>query len=166
MATLFVAQGVPMLEMGDELWRTQRGNNNPYCHDSELTWVDWNVGPDALAMLEHVRKLAALRKEHAAFRHRNFLGGEDIRWLRPEGGEMTQHNWLAPERATLAFHLVARGEDDGFVVLMNGERTAQSFALPPGDWRVVLDTAEGAPHGQVVRGSRAVEGSSLVLLVS
>jgi len=166
MATLFVAQGSPMIEMGDELWRTQRGNNNPYCHDSELTSVDWDLGPDARAMLEHVRRLGTLRKEHAVFRRRDFLTGKDITWLRPEGGEMTQQDWLAPQRATLAFQLVGRGEDDGFVVLMNGERAAQSFVLPPGNWRVVLDTAEGAPHGQVFDGSRRVEASSLVLLLA
>jgi glycogen operon protein len=124
------------------------------------------MGSDARAMLDHVRRLATLREEHAVFRRREFLTGQDITWLRPEGGEMTQQDWLAPKRATLAFHLVGRGEDDAFVVLMNGERSAVSFTLPPGDWRVVLDTAEGAPHGQVTSDSRRVEASSLVLLVA
>ncbi len=165
LATLFVAQGVPMLEMGDEMWRSQRGNNNPYCHDSELTWVDWSMAPEARAMLDYVRRLATLRKEHAVFRRQHFLGPEDITWLRPDGGGMTQSDWLTPERATLAFHLVDRGEDDGFVVLMNGEPAARGFNLPLGDWRVVLDTAEDASHGRVVQGQCRVEASSLVLLI-
>src|SRR4029077_7574388 len=94
MTTLFVSQGVPMLAMGDELWRTQRGNNNPYCHDSPLTWVDWRIDGDAAAMLQFVRALAQLRRDHPVFRRRDFLQGtlrpggraKDIVWLRADGG--------------------------------------------------------------------------------
>ena len=89
MATLFVSQGVPMLEMGDELWRTQRGNNNAYCHDSELTWVDWRESDAARGMLAAARALVALRKRLAVLRQRDFLRGarmgdgrKDITWLR------------------------------------------------------------------------------------
>ena len=88
MATLFLSQGVPMLEMGDELWRTQRGNNNPYCHDTELSWVDWSLGPDEpekRAMLEHVRALAALRARSRVFRRNDYLRGQPAAPGRAEG---------------------------------------------------------------------------------
>ena len=113
MATLFVSQGVPMLEMGDELWRTQRGNNNPYCQDSELTWLDWRLDDDGRAMMEIARSLVSFRKRHLVFRRRHFLRGErsmrsrrkDIVWLLPDGMEMTLLDWSEPERATMAFLL-------------------------------------------------------------
>jgi glycogen operon protein len=189
MATLFLSQGVPMVEMGDELWRTQRGNNNPYCHDSELTWVDWDVGPDTRAMLEHVRTLAALRKRHAAFRRHDFLQGaptagsrgKDIMWLRPDGAEMTAKDWSDPAHAAIAFRLdgdaidvaPARGavRDDSFLVLMNGERYTLAFTTPPvalgRAWRVVVDTRESPRMGQVVGASAVFEAGpgSLVVLV-
>src|SRR5262249_5804332 len=89
LATVMLSQGVPMIEMGDELARTQRGNNNPYCHDSELTWVDWSSGPEARSTLEFLRGLVAMRKDHRVFRRRDFLRGtrlggssaKDITWL-------------------------------------------------------------------------------------
>jgi len=189
MTTLFLSQGVPMVTMGDEMWRTQRGNNNPYCHDSELTWVDWRPDDDKRAMLEHVRALATLRKEHNVFRRRDFLDGtrvqrsrgKDITWLRWSGGEMTAKDWSEPERAAIAFRLdgdaidgrpgVETVRDDSLLVVMNAERTSLPFTAPSRElgegWRVVLDTSE-APHlGQVLVASGAMEipaGSVLVLV--
>jgi glycogen operon protein len=163
MATLFLSQGVPMLEMGDELWRTQRGNNNPYCHDSELTWVDWRLDEDGHAMLEVVQALAGFRKRHLVFRRTQFFRGErvrdgsskDVLWLSPSGSEMARSDWEDPARAALAFRLDGEAlEGDGgeplhdasFLVLINGERQETTFVLPSatlGDsWRVVLDTRE------------------------
>jgi glycogen operon protein len=189
MATLFMSQGVPMLEMGDELWRTQRGNNNAYCHDSELAWVDWRLGPDERAMLEHVRALAALRMRHPAFRRHDFLQGapvrnsrgKDITWLRPDGAEMTAKDWSDPMHAAIAFRLdgdaidaaPARdaGHDDSFIVVMNGERYTLSFTAPPAAlgsaWRVVVDTRECPRTGQGVGAGTALEvgPGSLVVLV-
>ena len=87
-----------MLEMGDELWRTQRGNNNAYCQDSDLTWVDWRATPETARHRAPRRERSlALRVEHGVFRRRGFLRGvaspasrgKDITWLRPDGGEMT-----------------------------------------------------------------------------
>src|SRR6185437_13280386 len=75
MATLFVSQGVPLLAMGDEVWRTQRGNNNAYCHDSDLTWVDWRPSPGAAAMLDAARALLALRRRAPVLRQTDFLKG-------------------------------------------------------------------------------------------
>ena len=192
LSTLFLSQGVPMLEMGDELWRTQRGNNNPYCQDTELAWVDWSQDRDPRekgAMLEHVRALAALRMRHRVFRRHDFLRGEaaapgrpkDITWLRVDGGEMTAQDWAEPTRAVMVFRLEGAavdgagadpdGSDDSFVVMMNGERATVAFTLPPRvlgeSWRVVLDTGEVPRAGQILPGAGAVDvaGGSLVVLV-
>ena len=189
LATLFLSQGVPMIEMGDELWRTQRGNNNPYCHDSELTWLDWSAGADERAMLEHVRALATLRKRHPVFRRHDFLRGarsdrsrgKDITWLRTDGTEMTDKDWALHDRAVMAFRLdgdatdatPARSvvHDDSFLVLMNGERTAVTFTAPAEElgeaWSVVVDTREPPGTGEVVRAGARIElaPGSLVLLV-
>jgi isoamylase len=163
MATLFVSQGVPMIAMGDELWRTQAGNNNAYCHDSELTWVDWQPNDESRAMLDFVRGLAALRKRHAVFGRPEFLRGEriggsrgkDIVWLRADGAEMQRTDWEAPRRAVMAFRLdglafEAEGgpapRDDSFLLVMNGERDPVTFLMPPSvlgtAWYVVIDTRE------------------------
>jgi glycogen operon protein len=163
LGTLLVSHGVPMLEMGDELWRTQRGNNNPYCHDSDLTWVDWTPGYDAAAMSLAARALVALRTRHGVFRRRGFLNGtatatsrgKDITWLRPDGTEMGAADWAEPRRAaigyrldgdTLDFDVTAGTRDDSFLVLMNGEPQPTTFRMPGaplgGAWRVMFDSAE------------------------
>jgi isoamylase len=165
-ATLFLSQGVPMIEMGDELWRTQRGNNNPYCHDSDLTWIDWRIGPEQRGMLEHFRALAALRERHPAFRRRDFLSGSDVTWLRPEGGTMTVDDWERPKKAAMAFRLEGGTEDDTFVVLMNAEPDPLTFALPTGSWRTVLGTGDGSPSGAVSTSTVIVGASCLVVLVA
>jgi glycogen operon protein len=166
LATLFLSQGVPMLEMGDELWHTQRGNNNPYCHDSELTWLDWQPGPEGQAMLAFARELASLRCQHPAFRRRDFLTARDITWLKPGGGEMMGPDWQSPLFAALAFRLEGGADDDSFAVLMNGEAAPMTFRLPPGSWRVVLDTTETTPKGSVAPSPLVVGGSGFVLLVA
>ena len=166
LSTLMLAQGVPMLEMGDELWRSQRGNNNPYCQDSELTWVDWDLDDGARAMLEHVRALAALRRDHPVFRRRDFLGKRDLTWLRPGGGEMTTADWEQPPFAALAYRLEGGAGDRSFVVLMNGEAAPVTFTLPPGAWAVVLDTTTKPSLGDLAPAALIVGGSALVLLAS
>jgi glycogen operon protein len=188
LATLLLAQGVPMIEMGDELWRTQRGNNNPYCHDSDLTWVDWRLDDEGRAMLDVARALAAFRKRHVVFRRRDFLRGEriaqsafkDITWLRPDGAEMTGEDWKEPEDAALAFRLDgaafaaahADGEglhDASFAVLLNGERAVTPFLLAgtaPGEvWRVVVDTRERPHVGEVYRPGERVDLDPGALLI-
>ncbi|HXX66474.1 MAG TPA: glycogen debranching protein GlgX [Polyangiaceae bacterium] len=189
MTTLFVSQGVPMLEMGDEMWRTQRGNNNPYCHDSELTWVDWRLDDEAHAMFDVTRALVAFRRRHAVLRRRDFLHGErtgsspakDIVWFRPDGAEMVATDWEDPKRATLAFRLdgeaFADERNDGradasFLVLLNGEREETLFDVPPASygevWRIAIDTRDRPSVGDLVRSGQAVELSagSLVVLTS
>ncbi len=176
MATLFVSQGIPMLEMGDELWRTQRGNNNAYCHDSDLTWVDWRPTDAARGMLGTARALVALRKGLAVLRQRDFLRGarmgdgrKDITWLRADGADMQLADWKEPAQATIAFRLEG---DPSVMVLMNGERTAASFtvrAAPPGAaWRVAFDAHQEPPAPEALRAATvvALAPGSLVLLVA
>jgi isoamylase len=189
MATLFVSQGVPMLAMGDERWRTQRGNNNPYCHDSELTWVDWRADADEHSMMDFVRTLAAVRKRHPALRRRDFLRGtvragsraKDIVWLRTDGAEMGAEDWAAPEQAAIAFRLDGEGiessppgcavRDDSLLVMMNGEREPVAFALPGADlgksWQIVIDSRERGIVGVTARAGEVVtlEAGSLVLWI-
>ncbi|MGD0677801.1 MAG: glycogen debranching protein GlgX [Polyangiaceae bacterium] len=189
MATLFISQGVPMLEMGDELWRTQRGNNNPYCHDAELTWVDWRLDEEGQAMFDVTRALAAFRRRHVVLRRDEFLKGErtrdgadkDIVWLRRDGVEMGRADWDDPAFAAMAFRLdghavrVEPGEgtdDASFLVLMNGERTPLAFALPSAAhgevWRVVVDTRERPHVGQNLRAGDGldVDAGGLLVLTS
>ncbi len=188
MATLLLSQGVPMLAMGDEQWRTQRGNNNPYCQDSELTWLDWRLDDDGRAMMDIARSLVSFRKHHLVFRRRHFLRGarsvgsrrKDIVWLRVDGTEMQASDWSEPEHAALAFLLdgdafepegaVPAPHDASFIVLMNGERAETTFILPTfpsiETWRVVVDTRERSHVGEASEGGQGVvlDAGSLVVL--
>jgi glycogen operon protein len=151
-ATLFVSQGVPMIVAGDEIGRTQRGNNNGYCQDNELSWLDWTLDEPRERLLDFVGKLIAFRKEHPVLRRRRFFQGvhvrgsdhKDLAWFRPDGQEMTAEDWERPNR-TIAFLLGGdaipslddRGEpieDDTLLVILNGERTPQRFRLPAVEW--------------------------------
>ena len=186
--TLVLSQGVPMIAMGDEMGRTQGGNNNAYCHDSELTWMDWAMTDEARAMIASCRALMALRSRHPVFRRANFLTGaprgdsrgKDITWLRPDGSEMAEADWRTPARAAIAFLL--RGDafdptagppvrDDSFVVLLNGEPEATTFVLPDAPdadaWRVVVDTGGAAVDRAVpARESVSLVGGALAVLVA
>jgi glycogen operon protein len=167
LATLFLSQGVPMLLGGDELGRTQRGNNNPYCQDNEVSWFDWQrVDTD---LLEFTARLIAFRREHPVFRwHRWLLGARiysdvarDIGWFRPDGELMSDADWQKGFAKSLGVFLNGdaipgtdeRGErvvDDTFYVLLNAHHEPLPFRLPPrpgwGErWRKVLDTAEALP---------------------
>jgi isoamylase len=165
LATLMLSQGVPMLVSGDELHRTQHGNNNAYCQDNALNWIDWDLDADAREMLEVSRRLIALRRQHPVFRRRRFFQGRpihgddlaDIGWFGPDGEEMKKQQWLAGSLVALGMFLNGdeisepgpRGEqivDDSFLVIVNGPDPV-SFRLPNGKWastfELVLDTAIG-----------------------
>ncbi len=148
MATLLLAQGVPMLLGGDELSNTQEGNNNPYCQDNELTWYDWDLDDRKRAFLAFTKKMAALRKAHPSFRRRFFLRGEmgeegarDVFWWHPDGREMDHGDWANHGLRAFGVLLCGGGlhgldaagrkrEDDTMLVLFNaGERDA-TFMLP------------------------------------
>jgi len=174
LATLLLSQGVPMISHGDELGRTQRGNNNAYCQDNELSWVDWDLGPEQLELLEFTQRLVALRREHPVFRRRRFFRGEDpgagggagevgdIAWFTPSGTAMTQEDWnngyaraltvfLNGERITEPDPRGQRVADDSFLVVFNAHHGQLAFTLPPPEygpgWTVLLDTARDGCEG-------------------
>jgi glycogen operon protein len=188
LAMLFLSQGVPMLAGGDEIGRTQRGNNNAYCQDNEVSWFDWNLDDRARRLLEFTQRLIRLRRRHPELRRRKFFQGrplcaagmKDLAWLRPDGGEMTDAEWRTMVLPAFGFRLCGdamdevneRGEPitgDTLLVLMNAHDLPVPFTLPdphPGlDWEVLIDTGEagaGARAGQGVK--LTVPSKSLVLL--
>ncbi len=164
LATLLLSQGIPMLCGGDEIARTQRGNNNAYCQDTELSWFDWALDDRAQRLLGFTRRLIRLRREHPGLRRRKFFQGrplcdagmKDLVWLRPDGGEMTEAEWRASTLHAFGFRLCGeamddvneRGEpitDDTLLILLNAQPDAVQFILPdahPGDrWEALVDTA-------------------------
>ncbi|WP_431841016.1 glycogen debranching protein GlgX [Calidifontibacter indicus] len=166
LTTLLLSQGVPMLAHGDELGRTQHGNNNVYCQDNELSWIDWELDDEQQALVEFATKVITLRREHPTFRRRRFFSGEaahggestlgDIGWFTPDGNAMTEIDWrngLARE-VTVFFNGEAihapdpqgrRVVDDHFLLLFNGAPEDKVFTVPTvvaeAEWTVVLDTA-------------------------
>ena len=148
LATLFLSQGVPMLLGGDELSRTQHGNNNAYCQDNPLTWYEWSLDEQQEGFLGFVSGLIAFRKNHPIFRQRSFLDGragadvcKDVSWWHPRGHEMALEEWQNPAQQALGMLLCGaayyevnrRGEllgDDTFLVLFQGSKRGM-FILPP-----------------------------------
>jgi glycogen operon protein len=149
-----------MLLAGDEIGRTQRGNNNAYCQDNDISWVDWQLDAHAERLLEFTRRLIALRRAHPALRRRTYPKPSDVSWLTPQGGDMSEADWQLPFARCLGMLLLgdrlaerdARGakiEDDDLLILLNAHHEAIDFRLPAGDWHVLLDTAEAhAPLAQ------------------
>jgi glycogen operon protein len=161
-----LSQGVPMLLHGDELGRTQNGNNNGYAQDNELTWVHWDEVDKGL--LEFTRYVTHLRNEHPTFRRRRFFNGlpvrreegapvPDIAWLTPAGEQMTEDDWDVSFAKSIAVYLNGHGirstdergedvKDDHFYLAFNASMEPIDFTLPSseyaGVWTVVLDTAE------------------------
>jgi isoamylase len=187
LATLFLSIGVPMLLGGDERGRTQRGNNNAYCQDNELSWFDWSSIDEEL--LAFTRRLIELRRNHAVFRRDLFLTGEtgegsqvpDVWWIRPDGRRMTRQDWESPEARVLGVFLngqairrrTAQGEplvDDSFLLLLNASTDEVGFVLPARRfgrvWQVELSTASpnGDAHALRFRESLPLEPFSLALL--
>jgi isoamylase len=189
-ATLMLSQGVPMLLAGDELGRTQKGNNNAYCQDNELSWVDWALGGDQQALLAFTQKMAALRAAHPVFRRRDFFQGRplfgskvrDIVWLQPDGSEMTEQAWGQGHARALAVFLSGDGLnevdaharpvlDDSFMLLINAGAEAVPFTLATGlasgVGEVLVDTglAEGPAGVRVEPGqTHVLEARTLALL--
>jgi isoamylase len=140
LATLFFSQGVPMLAAGDEFGRSQLGNNNAYCQDSELSWLDWRLDEERRALLEFVRELVQLRRGHAIFRSRRFPEPQQLRWLTPHGAEMGEADWRLPFARCLGMHML----EEDLLLLLNAHHDAISFVLPQARlpyWQVLLDTA-------------------------
>jgi isoamylase len=190
LATLLVSQGVPMLCAGDEIGRTQRGNNNAYVQDNEVSWLDWELDGPRQELLGFVRELAAIRRAHPTFRRRAFLRDDDATWLRPlrDGdaergfattGVMTSLDWASPRVAAVGLYLAGTCDalecesdavDDDFAILVNASDESARFRLPQrsGAWLVLLDTvASGSSAHRELAGSIAtIEAHSFVLLTS
>ncbi|GGT65494.1 glycogen debranching protein GlgX [Actinomadura citrea] len=164
LATLFLSQGVPMLSHGDEIGRTQQGNNNAYCQDNEIAWVHWEDSGD----MEFVRLLSRLRHDHPVFRRRRFFTGTgrgaaaDIAWLTPAGESMTDQDWNVGFAKSLGVFLNGdaitepdprgrRVRDDSFLLLVNAGSEPVEFTLPGAEygerWEFALDTAEPGAVG-------------------
>lgn len=190
LATLLLSQGVPMLLAGDEINRSQRGNNNAYCQDNEISWLNWEMDDDKQKLLTFTQRVIALRHAHPVFRRRDFYKGhpvrgldvKDIVWLLPDGGEMTDYQWDQHFARCLGVYLAGealtetdgRGRpvrDQNFLVLFNAHHETLPFKLPDYEgkrWSALLDTA--FEEGLVVDGTfdggveYDLKGRSLVLL--
>ncbi|GAB3962122.1 glycogen debranching protein GlgX [Actinoallomurus acanthiterrae] len=156
LTALLLSQGVPMLSHGDEACRTQRGNNNAYCQDNEISWMTWSDSPEQDILRAFVRRVTELRREHAVFRRRRFPTGDgDILWYTTNGRPMTDADWQTPYAKAITVFLDGdriaepdrRGEpirDDSFLLLFNAADLDLNFVLPDtggGMWTGVLDTA-------------------------
>ena len=145
-----------MISHGDELGRTQRGNNNAYCQDSPLTWIDWRLSKENQEFLEFTRKVLAIRAANPLLRRRTFFhAGKDLTWLRPDGLEMTDDDWMDDSGHVLGMLIrtdaagdTKKGADrvgEAILLLLNGGGRSKSFVLPslerPGAWTEVLDTS-------------------------
>jgi isoamylase len=191
LATLLLSQGVPMLVAGDELGRTQRGNNNAWCQDNEISWVDWNLDESQRDLLEFTRRLIQIFHTHPVLRRRKFFHGrqirgaeiKDISWFRPDGQEMTDEDWRNEQARSLAVRLAGdaidevdergrRVKGDTLLLLLNALHRSVSFVLPAHrrgiSWEQLLDTRESFGRRRTRRSvkggaSYKVEARSLAL---
>ncbi len=188
LATLAFSQGVPMLAHGDEAARTQFGNNNAYAQDNEITWVNWEHDQAQKDLLAFTRKLIALRQAYPVLRRRHFFRGEavsgsihkDVTWVRPDGAEMTEVDWLDPEARVLGMLIDGKATDevderghavnsDTLLIILNSGENAVPFTLPSLDgegeniWVIMVDTSRD--EAPVVRtGSVSLDAHAVMLL--
>jgi isoamylase len=186
LTTLLLSQGAPMILGGDEFGRSQGGNNNAWCQDSEISWFRWDeADPD---LFEFTKRVIQIRQAHPVFRREAFLTGKEVKgsglpdvwWFRPDGRRMTQKDWQRPDAHTIGVflngeeiptrsHEGAEIADDSFLLLFNAYGEPITFTLPTrrfgARWEVELATGEGAPEGTLAaRAQVHVDGRSLVLL--
>jgi glycogen operon protein len=164
MTTLLLSTGVPMISSGDEIGRTQQGNNNAYCQDNEISWLDWDLSREQSDLLQFVGNVIGLRREHAAFRQRYFFDGrllheggpKDLAWIDADGHELPDHPWHDSAQRTLGMFIAGaapatrspgHAPDSSFLVLMHAGDQVKAFALPgapyASKYRRVIDTAAG-----------------------
>ena len=168
LTTLLMSTGVPMLTAGDEMGRTQRGNNNAYCQDNDVSWVDWDEAARWSGLTDLVRRLLRIRAEHPVFRQRHFFAGrpavpggrKDIAWFAEGGAELTEEQWWDSRRRTLGMFLAgdairsrhpdgSRIDDDSFLLWLHAGDTPCEVTLPDHDvwarsYTVLVDTTD--PH--------------------
>jgi glycogen operon protein len=170
LATLFLSQGVPMLLGGDEIGRTQHGNNNAYCQDNEISWFDWNLNQQQRDLLEFTRGLIAFRKEHPVLRRRRYFEGlflpgadiKDLTWFKLDGTEIMDQQWADPEVRSMAMRVAGEAiderepeggviSDETLLVLLNGSHQQLTFKLPESGgaascaWELLMDTTKPTP---------------------
>jgi isoamylase len=187
LTTLFLSQGVPMLLAGDEISRTQQGNNNAYCQDNEVSWINWASADTEL--LDFTRKLIGLRKNHPVLCRRRWFQGqrikgtgvEDIAWFLPDASEMTEEHWNNDFAKSLAVYLNGHGihwvgpkgeriVDDNFYIILNAHFEELDYVLPPAkygkQWSKILDTSYGFDGKEpfAASGKITVKGRSIVVL--
>jgi isoamylase len=191
LVTLVLSQGVPMFLYGDEMGRTQGGNNNAYCQDNYISWLDWSLRDENLTLLGFARRLMDFRRRHPVFRRRKWFRGRairgegvsDIGWFDPDGHEMTERQWADGSVKSIGVFLNGdeipdpgprggRITDDSFLLLFNAHHEAMAFTLPTGRWgeawSEVIDTCDplvDAPDSVYKAGEEiSVEGRSVVVL--
>jgi isoamylase len=174
LATLFFSQGVPMLLGGDEVGRTQRGNNNAYCQDNDVSWFNWDIGETGKDLYNFVRDLIRVMQDNPILRRRAFFTGEphagmetkDVTWIHPGGAEMTEPDWADSELHTIGMLLLGVATDeidirgrsyagDSLLLMLNAGTRSRSYTLPrmelAGQWEEVLNTAHPGPWSRIVR---------------
>ena len=193
LTTLLASQGVPMISHGDELGRTQQGNNNTYCQDNELSWINWDLTPANESLLAFTKALIQLRKDHPVFRRRRFFEGrpeksatsdlKDIEWLTPSAATMLDRDWNTTYARSLMVYLNgeaipepdSRGQkihDESFLILFNAAEEPIDFTIPDKEfgksWRVEVDTNSPQTLGTVVAPGATVmvEARSVTYLMS
>jgi glycogen operon protein len=189
MATLLLSVGAPMISGGDEMGRTQGGNNNAYCQDNEISWTNWELDAADRDFLDFTRRVIRIWKEHPVLRRRRFFQGrrirgaevQDIAWLDPSGREMTDEVWNSPDARRLGVRLNGdaigeineRGEQvvgDTLLILFNADKDAVPFVVPttkPQErWESLLDTADPwTPSKRLRAGDRyQLQGRSMAVL--
>jgi (1->4)-alpha-D-glucan 1-alpha-D-glucosylmutase len=176
LATLILSQGTPMLVAGDELMRTQRGNNNAYCQDNEISWIDWNLTAEKQSFLEMVKRLVRIRRAHPSLHRSKFFQGRNIRgadlqdllWFRADGQAMNEQDWHNPATKSFVMFLAGRGiddvdeqgrpiVDDNLLLLLNASEFDLTFTIPSlsavrEPFEVLIDTADEQAEGRVLPG--------------
>lgn len=166
LATLFLSRGTPLIQQGDELYRTQQGNNNAYAQDNEITWLDWEAADGAL--VDFVSAINAFRRAHPAISHDHFLTGQekngvqDVVWLHPDGREMTEGDWGDGDASVLGMHV--RYKDDDVVLWFNRRVEPVVARLPDGEWAVGIQSDPVANVG-ITEGTATLSPRSVVALV-
>jgi isoamylase len=185
-ATVVFSQGVRMLLAGDELGRTQQGNNNAYCQDNEISWVDWQLEPEDRELLEFTRRALDIFREHPVLRRRSFFRGsrpgsglQDVTWIRPDGEQMRDEDWADPEGRVLGMLLAGEATDEvnerghpihgrTLLLLLNGGTGSRAFVLPKldrqGSWQELLNTAKPGSTAMIRRPATTLVAHSLILL--
>jgi glycogen operon protein len=188
LGTLLLSQGTPMIVAGDEFARTQKGNNNAYCQDNEISWVDWSLRDKNNAQVKFVQKLMALRHKFPILRHSRFLTAEinpetevkAISWINANGSEMTAEEWgdgntrcfgMLMDGRAQSSGIQKRGLDATMLLVMNSWQDAVNFTLPPApegaSWILLIDTnsLETEPHAFAFGAVYEVTARSLLLFL-